>query len=255
MIIGGAVLAIYYAPQLGWANPSVLSMINISEPFIGPGEPGSGNVITETRAINDFHAIEVSYPGQIIVKQGTKESLKIEAEDNLLPRLKTRVRNGVLEIYYERQDGKHVNPTKGVNITIVVKDLTDIDFTSAGELTIEKLTTDKLDVSLSGAGDFELNDIDVQSLRVRLSGAGSMSASGTADDLDVTISGFGDFDGAELHDKDARVDISGAGSATVWFKRELTAKCCGAGSVSDDGSASVSRQISGIGGVNHLGNK
>jgi len=255
IIIGGALLAILYAPQLGWANPSILSMINIGEPFIGPGEPGSGNVVTETRAVSGFHALDVSYPGEIIIKQGTKESLEIEAEDNLLPGLKTRVRNGVLEIYYERQDGKHVNPTKGVNITIVVKDLTDIDFTSAGELTIEKLTTDKLDVSLSGAGDFELNDIDVQSLRVRLSGAGSMSASGTADDLDVTISGFGDFDGAELHDKDARVDISGAGSATVWVDNDLTAKVSGAGSVSYYGSASVSRQISGIGGVNHLGNK
>ena len=57
VVIGGAVLAILYAPQLGWANPSMLSMINIGEPFIGPGERGSGNVVTETREVSDFHAI------------------------------------------------------------------------------------------------------------------------------------------------------------------------------------------------------
>ena len=255
LIIGGALLAILYAPQLGWASPSMLSMINFDEPFIGPGEPGSGNIVTETRDVSGFHAIDVSYPGQVVVKQGAKESVKIEADDNLLPGLKTQVKNGVLEIFYKKQADKHVNPTKTVKITIVVKDLTKVDFTSAGELTIEKLETDQLDVSLSGAGNLKLNDIRVKGLSVDLSGAGSMSASGTADDLDVSISGFGDFKGKELHDKNARVDISGAGSATLWVDNDLNAEVSGAGSISYYGSASVTRQISGVGGVNHLGSK
>ncbi|RPJ24255.1 MAG: DUF2807 domain-containing protein [Chloroflexi bacterium] len=255
VIIAGAVLAIVYAPQLGWARPSMLSMISFDEPFLGPGDPGSGNVVTETRNVSDFQAIEVNYPAQVLVKQGTKESVKIEAEDNLLPDLRTQVRNGVLEISYKRQNARHVNPTKVVRITIVVKDLADVEFTSAGELVIEKLDTDNLDVSLSGAGNLELNDIQVRNLSVNLSGAGSMSASGTADNLDVTISGFGDFRGAELHDKEADVNISGAGSATVWVDNDLIAQISGAGSVSYYGSASVSRQISGVGGVNHLGDK
>src|SRR5512140_3219381 len=117
-IIGGAVLAIYYAPQLGWASPATY-MINFDDSFIGPSERGSGNVISETRNVSDFHAIDISYPAQVFIKQGAKESLKVEAEDNLLPKLKTRVSNGVLEIFYDRQNGKHVNPTKTVKITIV----------------------------------------------------------------------------------------------------------------------------------------
>src|SRR5512145_3264609 len=151
LIIGGAVLAILYAPQLGWASPSMLAMFNFDEPFIGPGERGSGNVVTETREVNGFDAVSVSYPAQVLIKQGGAESLKIEAEDNLLPNLKTQVKNGTLEIFYRRQGNKHVNPTKPVKITIVVKDLNDVEFTSAGELIIEKLKTDSLDVSLSGA--------------------------------------------------------------------------------------------------------
>ncbi|HLO31769.1 MAG TPA: DUF2807 domain-containing protein [Anaerolineales bacterium] len=255
ILIGGAVLAILYAPQLGWASPSILSMINIGEPFIGPGEPGSGNVVTETRNVSNFRAIEVDYPGQVLVKQGSTEALKIEAEDNLLPGLKTQVQNGVLKIFYKTANGKHVNPTKAVKITIVVKELTDVDFTSAGELTVEKLHTDKLDVSLSGAGNLKLDSLQTKALGVSLSGAGSMSASGTADDLNLTISGFGDFKGGNLHDKTARVEISGAGSATVWADDNLMAEVSGAGSVSYYGAASVSKQISGVGGVQHLGNK
>ncbi|HEX9388816.1 MAG TPA: DUF2807 domain-containing protein [Anaerolineales bacterium] len=235
LIIGGAVLAILYAPQLGWTNPSIFAMFNNGEPFIGPGERGSGNVISQTREVSGFEAVSVAYPAQVLIKQGNAESLKIEADDNLLPNLKTQVKNGTLEIFYKRENGKHVNPTKTVKITIVVKDLKNVDFTSAGELTVENLKTDALDVSLSGAG--------------------SSTASGTADDLNLTISGFGDFKGADLHSQDARVDISGAGSATVWVDNDLNAQISGAGSISYYGSASVTKQVSGVGGVNHIGNK
>jgi hypothetical protein len=255
LIIGGALLAILYAPQLGWANPSMMAMFNNGETFFGPGEPGSGNLVTEPREVSDFHAVDVDYPAVVLITQGAKESLELEAEDNLLPGLKTQVRNGVLEIFYKTENGKHVNPTKTVKITIVVKDLSEAQLTSAGELSIEKLKTDALDVSLSGAGDLKLTDIVVKTLSVGLSGAGSMTASGTADDLDMNISGFGDFKGKDLHSKKANVDISGAGSATVWVDDDLSADISGAGSISYYGSASVTRQISGVGGVKHLGNK
>src|SRR5215210_7026208 len=245
LFIGGAIAAILYAPQLGWASPSMFAMFNNDgEVFMGPGERGSGNVVTETREVSGFRAIEIDYPAQVFIKQGSQESLEIQAEDNILPRLKTQVRNGTLEISYKRENGKHVNPTKTVKIMIVVKDLTSVDFTSAGELTVEKLKTDNLDVSLSGAGNLKLDSIQVNGLSVNLSGAGSMSASGVANNLDLNISGFGDFKGADLHGKIARVNISGAGSATVWADEDLMAGISGAGSIDYYGSASVTKQIS-----------
>lgn len=259
LIIGGALLAILYAPQLGWARPSMLTMFNFDgfdgEVYMGPGERGSGNVVTETREVSGFDAINVEYPAEVFIRQGNSESLEIEAEDNLLPNLKTTVRNGRLEIVYRREGNKHVNPTKPVRITIVVKDLEDVNFSSAGEITIEKLKTDNLDASLSGAGNLNLVDVQIQGLQVSLSGAGSMTASGVADDLDMSISGFGDFRGADLHSQEARVSISGAGSATVWVDNDLNAQISGAGSISYYGSPSVSRQVSGVGGVNHVGDK
>ena len=132
LIIGGAILAIFFAPQLGWASPSMLSMFNNNGAvFMGPGERGSGNVVTETREVSNFSAIEIDYPAQVFVKQGSPESLKVEAEDNLMPGLKTEVKNGVLQISYKTEKGKHVNPTKVVKITIVAKDLADVEFNSA----------------------------------------------------------------------------------------------------------------------------
>jgi len=255
LIVGGAVAAILYAPQLKWDNPSMFSWFNAGEFYVGPGERGSGNVVASTREVSDFLAVKIDYPAQVFISRGTIESLKIEAEDNLQSGLKTEIRNGQLRIYYQAQAGKHINPTKPVKITIVVKDLKDIEFDSAGELTVTGLKTDSLDLSLSGAGNLKLDNILVSRLSVNLSGAGSMNASGTADDLDLNISGFGSFNGKELYGKTANVNLSGAGSATVWADRALTADVSGAGSVNYYGSASVTKRINGIGGVTHLGNK
>jgi hypothetical protein len=257
LILGGVLVAILNAPRFGWDRPSMIGVINFSDSdfYVGPTDPGSGNVITERREISDFDCIEVDYPAQIFISQGTVESVKIEAEDNVLPGLQSRVGNNRLEIFYDAEPGERVRPTKTVKITIVVKDLKDVEFDSAGELTIQGLETDDLEVSLSGAGNLKLQEIRVDSLAVSLSGAGNMTASGTADTLRLTISGLGDFKGPELHDQSADVNISGAGSATVWADDELDASISGAGSVNYYGGADVTKHISGVGSIRHLGNK
>lgn len=255
LIIGGLVMAIVFAPKLGWANPSMAFVFRNDNLHFGPVESGSGKVITETRKVSGFQSIEVSYPAQVFITQGKAESLKIEAEDNVMPGLQTRIKNGVLEIYYNVEEGKEVSPTKLVKVTIVVKDLQKVNFSSAGELTIDGLKTDELKVSLDGAGNLKLNDLDTRNFNVNLSGAGHMTVSGTADDLQLEISGFGGFDGGELHSKNADVSMSGAGSTTVWVDDTLKAEISGAGSVSYYGDATVDKNIDGVGSVKHLGNK
>ena len=249
VIIGGALLAIVFAPRMGWDQPAMGYTFNDNGLYMGPTERGSGHVISQTREVQNFKAIDISYPAQVFISQGATESMKIEAEDNLLPGLQTRVRNDTLEIFYKISEGKAVRPTKPIKITIVAKELKDVSFSSAGELSISGMKSDVLNITVSGAGDLKLKDIDVTDLSVDLSGAGSMSASGTADNMSMNISGFGSFNGKELHNKTASVDLSGAGSATVWVDEHLDAEISGAGSISYYGSPSVTKDISGVGGV------
>ncbi len=252
LIIGGAVLAILYAPKMGWDNPSMISFGDNGDPFIGPGVRGSGNIVSETRKVSGFDSISVDYPVRVLISQGNTESVKVEADDDVLPGLKTEVKNNELRIFYKTEKGKRVNPTKMVVITITVKDLKAVDFSSAGDLTIDGIKTNNLDISLSGAGNIKLNDVTLKGLSVNLSGAGSMSASGKADDLSLNISGFGDFKAKDLQTHTADLNISGAGGATVWTEDDLSVSISGAGSVSYYGSPSVTKTINGVGGVNHL---
>ncbi len=251
-IVGGAFAAILYAPKLNWANPYFVSFTNAGDFFVGPGEAGSGKVVSQTRTVSPFNSISVDYPAQVFITQGNAESVKVDAEDNVMPGLKTQVRNNTLEIFYKAENNKRVNATKLVKVTITVKDLSNVDFSSAGELSIEGLKTNNLAISLSGAGNLKVTDITVKQFAINLSGAGSMTSSGTADNLDMNISGFGSFNGKDLHTQSANVTLSGAGSATVWADANLNAEISGAGSVNYYGTASVTKQISGIGGVNHM---
>ena len=255
LVLGGTVLAIYFAPQLGWANPTMFYMMGNNDFFVGPSEAGSGKMVTESRKASNFDSIEVSYPAQVFISQGSSESVKIEADDNLLPGLRTEVDNDTLKIYYRVENGKHVNPTRAVKITIVVKELKELHFESAGELTLDGIETDDLEVSVSGAGNLMLNEISVNSLAVSLSGAGNVSASGSAEALSLAISGVGKFDGQDLHSQVADANLSGVGSATVWVDDELDAVISGAGSVNYYGAADVTEQVGGLGSVNHVGDK
>jgi len=255
VIVGGVVGAILFAPMLGWDKPSMNAFMFDDHVFIGPAKAGSGNVVAETREVGDFHVIEVAYPAQVTVTQGSSESVMVEADDNFLPGLQTRVQNGTLEIFYRTENGERVNPSKTVKITIVVKELDNVRINGAGDVNVEGVESDKLQISVSGAGDVELKGIDVNKLSVDLSGAGNVVASGDADQFDLSISGLGSFKGQELHTKTANIDMSGAGSAVVWVDDELDAQISGTGSIDYYGSPNVSKQVSGVGSISHMGDK
>ena len=250
LVVIGAFLAVIFAPQLGWAGGPNWDF----DPEFGGGMPGSGTVKTETRSAKDFTVIAIEYPAEIIVQQGASESVKVEADDNLLPQLSTEVRDGRLIIENKERDwSKRVNSSETLVITITVKDLREIDFSSAGALDVKGLKTDELTLVLSGAGEVNLNELDVQKIDIVLSGAGDIRADGTADEMNLRISGFGSFDGKDLETLTAEVSITGAGDATVRVKDDLTATVSGAGSIDYYGSPRVDQNISGAGSVRQAG--
>jgi len=257
LIVLGMVLSIVFAPQLGWNKAPAWGSFHLGDfgNFSGSVR-GSGVVISEARQVADFHSVEINYPVEVTIQQGTSTSVKVDAEDNLLPQLTTRVSGNTLFIENNQRDwSKRVNPTRPVRITMTVKDLQKVDFPSAGTLRVEKFQAKALEISISGAGTVNLSDLTAQSLTVNLSGAGTITASGSVDRLNVDISGVGSFRGGDLASQSADITISGAGSATAWVKSSLSVNISGTGSVNYYGSPSVQRNVSGLGSVNSRGNK
>jgi len=251
LVVGAAVLSILFAPQLGWTSPQW--NLWSANSFSG-GVPGSGKVITETREAQDFLSISISVPAEVLIQQGKTESIKIEAEDNLLPQLSTNVEMGTLVIQNKVFNwGERVNASKPVRITITVKNLKSLDLSGTGSVRIVGLNTQELSVQSSGAGNLSIEQLTAKKLDCQLSGAGSVTASGTTDELQLEISGVGNFDGAKLLNLNADVNISGAASATVHPADNLNAEISGTGSIRYYGSPSLSQQISGLGSISKIG--
>jgi hypothetical protein len=254
LTVAGMLLAVLFAPQFGWNRAPSWSVYNFSD-FNGSVR-GSGVIVSQTRELTDFNAIEINYPVELTVEQGNTNSVTITAENNLIPQLATRISGSTLHLENSQPDwGKRVNPSRPVILHLIVKDLQQVDFPSAGTLTIGKLKTDHLDLSISGAGSVNLSNLATHKLTVNLSGAGNITASGTADALSLDVSGFGSFNGTDLASQTAGISISGAGNAIVWAKTSLNASISGTGSVRYYGSPEVSREISGLGSVTGQGNK
>ncbi len=253
----GMLLAVVLAPQLGWNQAPAWGTLHLGDfgNFNGT-VPGSGMVVSQTRALTEFKSVRINYPVELTIQQGNVPSVTVEAEDNLLPQLSTRISGGTLYIENNQPNWtQRVNPGRPVVVNLTVPELQQVDFPSAGTLNILNFDASQLGVSISGAGSVHLTNLTANTLTISLSGAGTITATGSVDQLNMDISGLGGFQGADLSTQTTEISISGAGNATVWAKTTLNVEISGTGSVNYYGSPNISRQVSGIGHMSGLGNK
>ena len=249
LVVAGAVMAIFYAPQFGWDHAPNWASWNFG-PNLGGSVSGSGMIKTETRDLPDLESVFVEYPAEVTIRQGEKQSLTITADDNLLPQISTEVQDGKLIIKNsERNWNQRVRSSEPMQIVVTVRELNEVAFSSAGKLKIEGLESDSLTVTVSGAGDVILTGIEVGQLKCTLSGAGNINADGSADKINIRISGFGSLDSSKLQAQDAEINISGAGNATLRAEQTLDANISGAGSIVYYGNPQVIKTVSGAGSV------
>jgi hypothetical protein len=189
---------------------------------------GSGNVQSESRSVSGFNQVSLSLIGSLTIEQGGEESLVIEAEDNFLPKIKTEVSGGRLNITTTNTAG--FLPNKSIKYMLKVKSLDLIELSGAADIVASNLSTDNLQVTVSGAGSVTING-KVARQQINLSGAGNYEASG-------------------LESKEARVTISGVGSATLKVSDKLDVTISGAGSVNYIGDPAITQSISGVGSLN-----
>src|SRR6476646_1705754 len=87
---------------VGFAAVVLLALAAASGPcaaaWWGDTVKGNGQIRTQTRAVSGFAGVALGLPAEVEVRQGPSEGVTIEADDNLLPLIETKVEDGVLEI-------------------------------------------------------------------------------------------------------------------------------------------------------------
>ena len=216
----------------------------------GAGVRGSGNITSESRDVSDFDEVVLEGIGNLTTQQTGSESLSIEAEDNIIPYLKSEVEGDRLIISVE--DNTSINSTEPINYRLTVKDLNTLTLSGSGNIATTGISADDLALTLSGSGNIEAPDTDTDELKVRVPGSGNVRAAGKADSQDIDISGSGSYEAQDLESKEAEIDLGGSGKASVNVSDDLDVRIGGSGSVQYRGDPTVSQDIRGSGKVSQL---
>ena len=124
----------------------------------------------ETRPVSGFTGIDASSMFDITVSKGDKESLVIEADDEVMPYVRSEVKNGVLNLYldnYKTENNKKVYILRAV---IVMKNLDKVSLSGVCKLTTTDLfSPDKFKVDCSGATSMTVN-VSTNQLNIETSG-------------------------------------------------------------------------------------
>jgi carbon monoxide dehydrogenase subunit G len=214
---------------------------------------GSGNVITETRTVSGFNAVELSGIGTLIIEQGAREALEITAEDNLMSHIKSNISGSRLQLGGE--EFVNMRPTKDIIYRLKVKNLSQIESSGLGKMEMKKLASDNLTIEISGSGRVSLDNLEAKTLSIEISGLGDISINGSVESQQIKISGAGNYKAPNLASKTASVDISGTGTAILWVTEQLDLDLSGAGTIHYYGSPQINSDISGAGVVKNLGDK
>ncbi len=232
-ISGGTLNLTYENGSISSSTSSSSSSSQVSSSSGATGEEpgdatdGSASVASEPRDVNGFDEVELNGVGSLSIRQTGSESLTVEAEEDVLTKIRTEVVDERLIIGPE--PNTNIRTTEPINYKLTVEDLHAL--------------------GLSGSGDIDAEAINTDTLKIDVGGSGAIKTSGTADSQEIEVSGSGDYQAEDLESKQAEIDVKGSGSAIVNVSDTLDAKVSGAGSVEYIGNPTVEKEVSGAGRV------
>lgn len=220
---------------------------------------GSGRVETESRELNVYNKVTLNIPAQVVVEEGSKEVIEIEADDNLIERVESKVSRKTLNLSYKKDIGmlfsRNIKPSEPIRIKLTTTDLEQVKLNGEASLIGENnyvLNTDKLKIIINGSGLVEL-EVKVKELEVDLSGSSQVKLFGVANKQKVEINGSAKYEAIDLETDKTEINISGSAEASLSAEKELDIEISGSAEVTYKGDPDkFSQDISGSGKVQRV---
>jgi len=207
---------------------------------------GNGKVVTKERQAGSFDGLRVSTGIDVYLRQGDKESISVESDENLQEYIITEIQGGVLHVYSEA----NIRDSKEKKVYVTMKDIKSVKASSAGDITGESpIRTKDIEIDVSSAGDIRL-DVTADKINADISSSGDLSLKGKADILEADLSSAGDLNAYDLEVREANVSVSSAGDADINVSEKLTARASSAGDINYSGNPKyIDAHSSSAGGV------
>lgn len=238
----------------------------------------AGNVVTETYPIkSDYTAISITNVIEVVLLDAPKNSIRVEADERLMPYLQIVVKNGVLVLNFD--DHREVERLRKRNLNLadtrVYVSVRGVDtFTASGMSEFEAdmpIAASTITISASGMSSIDFERVECKTFSLSISGKTEVDAQLQADKCDLSVSGMSevDLEGRtdrlslrlsgmsevsleELHARTAKVSVSGMSSAEVYATESITGGVSGMSDLTTFGSANVNVSTSGGGSHKHV---
>jgi hypothetical protein len=210
---------------------------------------GNKKVVETERNVGSFTGVSTSSAIDVVLSQGDKISVTVEADENLHEYIMTEVKDGTLRVY--TKEGISIREAEMRKVHVTMQEINFIGSSSAGDVFGQTpVKTEKLKLTASSAGDIKI-EVYAKTIDANASSSGDLTLTGEADVLDATLSSAGDLNAYNLKVKEADINVSSAGGADIWVTEKLTARASSAGDVNYKGDPkNVDAHSSSAGGVN-----
>ncbi|WP_020537111.1 head GIN domain-containing protein [Lewinella cohaerens] len=213
------------------------------------GVDGSGPRVEKDLQLDQFSGIRLSINADVYLTQGSTQSVRISAQQNIIDLIETNVDGSIWKIKTEENIDDHAP----IKIYITVPRMTYVKLSGSGDIYTENTFTgnDAVEVGISGSGDLRFKTT-ANSIEAAISGSGDIELDGSTENLNISISGSGDIDAKELVSGNCEVRISGSGGAKVHATKNLNVRVSGSGDVYYKGSPNVQSRVSGSGDLQSI---
>lgn len=230
-----------------WAGLLIVAAGTFSSFNEGPLAPQR-----ETRPVGSFTAVSLGGSAHVVLKQGSPQSVVVEASPEALAEYETVVDGQKLRLGYRRdlKDSWSIKNRGPVTVFITAPNVEALSVGGSGEIKVEgTLKASKMALTVSGSGGVLVPELATESLESAVSGSGDVTVSGTAPEHAVRISGSGKVKARSLKSETCQVRLSGSGDAYVFASKSAEARISGSGDVYVSGGGRTSSSVSGSGRV------
>ena len=188
---------------------------------------GSGELNSEFRNVANFTKVSSEGVFEVMITQGTTQSVEIIGDDNIMQEVKANVVDDELRLYLD-DDNNYKDITLKVNI--IVPSINSI--------------------KNYGVGNISILDVDtIANFIVYNSGTGDISIEGNAKSLTIKNEGSGEFEGFQFAADECNLKIIGSGDCKINCANNLNVRIEGCGDVYYIGTPTIEADISGSGKI------
>jgi hypothetical protein len=187
-----------------------------------------------------FDRVTIDVPGELIITQGEAESVRIEAEPSVRPRLRADVVNGALVIGARSS----LQSDRPIRFHVTLRRLAQLHANGSAQVSIGALRTPALSLQLRGSTTALVRELHAARLDAALDGASVLQVQrGAVQRQAIALDDAATYDAPSLHSEEAQVTVHGSAHARLHAARRLDAQASGSSRIAYAGAPRITHRL------------